>query len=247
MQAKTERYEMRLDEDLLSDINAWRARQGDVPPRAEAIRRLIEKGLVDNQRQIQFTKGETLIIQMLCDVFKGLKIKSEIDPNVVQAALSGGHMWGLKWKYSWLFPDQVDSPDLVEEVTDILHMWDYIEVGYEKLSRKEKERVAKSTPQFNKADDVTFDGFDGNNEHEYYSVALFLIKDLERFPRFGGERLGLDSHMPRIELYRRMLQVFQPMRSTLAGGDLSASQVIEILKARIHPSRRGTSDRDSKE
>ena len=90
MQAKTERYEMRLDEDLLSDINAWRARQGDVPPRAEAIRRLIEKGLVDNQRQIQFTKGETLIIQMLCDVFKGLKIKSEIDPNVVQAALSGG-------------------------------------------------------------------------------------------------------------------------------------------------------------
>jgi len=44
--------------------------------------------------------------------------------------------------------------------------------------------------------------------------------------------------MPSIETYRRMLAEFLPMRGTLTGGELSASQIIEILKARIHPEYR---------
>lgn len=42
---KTERFEMRLDAEFLDRIDEWRRRQPDIPPRAEAFRRLIERGL----------------------------------------------------------------------------------------------------------------------------------------------------------------------------------------------------------
>jgi hypothetical protein len=41
----TERFELRFSPELIKAIDAWRGRQADVPPRAAAIRRLIEAGL----------------------------------------------------------------------------------------------------------------------------------------------------------------------------------------------------------
>ena len=37
MQLKTERFEMRLDSRTLERVDAWRARQSDLPSRAEAV------------------------------------------------------------------------------------------------------------------------------------------------------------------------------------------------------------------
>ena len=42
---KSERFELRLDEEGLARIDEWRRRQPDVPARAEAMRRLMEVGL----------------------------------------------------------------------------------------------------------------------------------------------------------------------------------------------------------
>jgi uncharacterized protein len=42
----TERFEMRYPAELLAKIDEWRRQQPDLPPRAEAIRRLVEAGLV---------------------------------------------------------------------------------------------------------------------------------------------------------------------------------------------------------
>jgi len=36
---------MRVDQSFLDAIDNWRRRQPDIPPRAEAIRRLVRKGL----------------------------------------------------------------------------------------------------------------------------------------------------------------------------------------------------------
>jgi uncharacterized protein len=45
MDEKTERFEMRVPEGFLRKIDEWRRKQEDLPPRAEAIRRLVELGL----------------------------------------------------------------------------------------------------------------------------------------------------------------------------------------------------------
>lgn len=83
---------------------------------------------------------------------------------------------------------------------------------------------------------VVFAGFDGNHEDEHMGGASFLIKKLDRFSEFEGTELN--AHMPTLEGYRRMLPIFEPSRSTLTGRDLNATEIIEILNARLHPSRR---------
>jgi hypothetical protein len=42
----SERFELRFSVDLLRQIDDWRRQQPDLPTRAEAIRRLIERSLV---------------------------------------------------------------------------------------------------------------------------------------------------------------------------------------------------------
>jgi hypothetical protein len=45
MQAKSERFELRLDSEILDKIDGWRSDQRDVPSRSEAVRRLVNAGL----------------------------------------------------------------------------------------------------------------------------------------------------------------------------------------------------------
>ena len=62
MQAKTERFELRLDEDVLSRVDAWLNRQDDVSSRAEAIRQLVDAGLrVKSHEAVEFSEGEKMI------------------------------------------------------------------------------------------------------------------------------------------------------------------------------------------
>ena len=235
MQAKTERFEMRLDEELLASVEAWRRGQDESPSRAEAIRQLLEAGLrVKSRDAVQFSDGEKMIVLMLCDVMKQLKIKGETNPDFLQSAIFGGHYWGLKWDLSGIFHGHVDKPEVVRDVGNFLDMWSFIEFGYAKLSKKEKERIEKEAPPFGKH--VVFRGFDGNYEAEYLSVARFFIDDMGRFSTFKGR--DLNSHAPTVTAYRRMYPLFEPMRVSLGGGnELGASQIIELIKAMMHPGR----------
>lgn len=235
VQAKTERFEMRLDQAALEKVDAWRARQDDVPSRAEAVRRLMDAGLSrTSESQLKFSDGNKLTLLMLCEVYKHLKIRGEIDPGFVEAVIHGGHYWGLGWKYPGIFHGHEDNKRIVTEVVDVLDMWSSIESGYSRLSKKDRDRVEREADPFGMH--VVFPGFDGNNESEYLGVARFLIKDLERFSSFDGR--DLNSHATSIESYSRMLTVFEPMRRTLVGTHLNASQIIDVLKARTHPELR---------
>ena len=44
-QEMTERFEMRASKDWIVAVDEWRRQQQDLPSRAEAIRRLVERGL----------------------------------------------------------------------------------------------------------------------------------------------------------------------------------------------------------
>jgi uncharacterized protein YfbU (UPF0304 family) len=171
---------------------------------------------------------------MLCEIMKQLGAKREIDPDFVGAALLGGHYWGLKWKYDYIFHSHSDSEKTVREVVDIIDMWDFLEVGFKKLSPDDVARV--KTEAALSSEKVSFPGFDGNYEGEHASAAAFLIEKLERFSRFKS-RAHLNSHTMTLPGYRRMIAAFLPIRATLTGGELSASQIITVLNA-----RRGSSE-----
>lgn len=232
MRAKTERFEMRLDQMTIDRLDDWRSRQTDVPSRAEAARRLMEAGLMrDGAKDVQISDGEKLILSTLGDIYRHLKIKGgEMDPDFVLSALCGGHYWSLAWKHNGLFHNHADSPQTVSEVVNILDMWSFLESGYARLSSDEKTRIAAELEPFGK--DVYFPGFDGNNESEHYSIARFLIDDMDRFSSFKGRELN--SHCQRLNDYLMMLRAFEPIRRTLDGGELSVSQIISVLKLRAH-------------
>lgn len=236
MQAKTERFELRLDEDVLSRVDAWLNKQDDVSSRAEAIRQLVDAGLrVKSHEAVEFSDGEKMIVLMLCDLMEHLKVKGETNTKFLKSAIFGGHYWALKWDLTGVFHGHADKPQVVTDVVNILDMWSFIELGYAKLSKKEKERIEKEAPPFGKY--VSFRGFDGNNEGEHMGVAYFLVDDMGRFAHFKGR--DLNSHAPTLASARRMYRLFEPMRTGLGGGvELGADQIIKLMQAKAHPNNR---------
>jgi uncharacterized protein YfbU (UPF0304 family) len=229
---KTERFELRLDPGILDDVDAWRGRQPDIPSRAEAVRRLIEAGLVTpKESQIAFSDGEKLITLMLCELAKHLKIKGEIDPAFVEATIYRKHLWALGWHFGGIFHGREASKAALDEVLAVLDMWSSIERAYGKLSKKDKARIETDAAPFGKY--VVFRGFDGNYESEHLGIAAFLIDELDRFSEFKGR--DLNAHGPSIDAYRRMLSVFEPISKNLIGQELSAAQIVDILNARREP------------
>jgi len=236
MQPKTERFELRLDENVLSRVDAWLNKQGDVSSRAEAIRQLVDAGLrVKSHEAVEFSDGEKMIVLMLCDLMEHLKVKGETNTKLLKSVIFGGHYWALKWDLTGVFHGHVDRPEVVTDVANILDMWSFIEFGYAKLSKKEKERIEKEVPPFGKY--VSFRGFDGNNESEHMSIAYFLVDDMGRFSHFKGR--DLNSHAPTLTPARRMYRLFEPMRAGLGGGvELGADQIIKLMQAKAHPDNR---------
>jgi len=241
MSPKDERFEMRLNRSLLDRVDSWRSKQNDLPSRAESIRRLTEVGLAHtSDAPMAMSPSEKLIVTLLCELHRGSKIKGELDPNFIETAICGGHHWGLKWKYEGILHNYNDDPKILEEVLDILDMWSFIESATKKLSPKNKDYIKTNTKYAE--DTIKFRGFDGNNECEHLGIALFLINEMNRFTEFkdrGGYKGDLNSHCPSIDVYRRMLEVFLPIRKNLVGRDLNVKEIVEILKARVHPSMRG--------
>jgi hypothetical protein len=228
MQSKTERFEMRLDPGTVERVDEWRTQQADLPSRAEAVRRLMDAGLSTTQNKaIRFSDGEKLATLMLCEIYKHLKIDGDIDPAFVEEALFGGHYWGLAWKYTGIFHDYEEYESVVTEVVEILAMWSSMESSYAKLSKDNRSKIESEAGPLGKH--VSFSGFDGNNEGQYLSATRFLIESLERFAEFKDR--DLNSHVPSIGRYRRMLTVFKPMKRTLAGGNLAPGEIVQLLNA----------------
>ncbi|MFM0381580.1 YfbU family protein [Paraburkholderia strydomiana] len=231
MPPKSERFELRLDEEQLARVDAWAKDQGDDGglSRAAAIRELIDLGLsAGSKRSVRFSDGEKMLMLMMRDMFKALKVKgADTDADFLAEVIYGGHYWAPKWQMTGVFHDHVDNPDDLKHVVDVLDMWSFIEEAYEKFSAEQKTAIAEQVGPW--AERVQFNGFDGNNESSQRSIALFMVNQMDRFTRFKGR--DLNSHCPTYDRYHRMVELFEPMRAGLIGHGLSVDQVVTLLKA----------------
>ena len=115
------------------------------------------------------------------------------------------------------------------EVREILWMWSVVEKAYGLLSDDERNRIELEAGGFGR--DVRFIGFSGNEETEHLSAAHDLV-DLE-FDMFRGRELN--SHIPYLGWYRRMLRIFEDWLNTRPAEDLSVSDIIALMKPRQPP------------
>lgn len=180
---------------------------------------------------MKLSDGEKLIILMLADMYKAMKIKNgNFDPEFVANTIWGDKLWGFNWEYSGIPFERGEDPSDVSETCNILDMWWIIEEAFGKLSEPERDRLKKEAEPF--GEHVRFAGFDGNNE-DHYGIARYLVDDMKRFKYFAGR--DLNSHSQTVPGYLRMYEVFEPIRAKLADRSLTVDELIEILKARIHP------------
>jgi uncharacterized protein YfbU (UPF0304 family) len=172
---------------------------------------------------MKLSDGEKLILMMVADMYKHLKIKNgEFDPDFVMDTITHDYLWGFNWKYTGIPFEKEPNPPEVRETADILDMWYFLEGGYEKLSPADKQKVKDAIDR----DQVHFLGFDGNNE-DHYGIARYFVEKLQRFEHFKGR--DLNSHMPSIDRYRHMYRVFEPIRETLHSRSLNAAEIIQIM------------------
>jgi len=176
---------------------------------------------------MQMSDGEKLILVMLSGIQKALKIKTDIDPDFVLTTIHDDHLWGFRHRYSGIPFSKQDTAPKIEETMNILDMWSFIEMSYEKLSATDKKKLERDAHPFGKG--VKFEGFDGNREADYISIAKYTVEQLNMFRGFKGR--GFNSHVPSLDRYRRMNRTFEPMRNGLAmGGLLGVDQLVQLLK-----------------
>ncbi len=221
---------MKVEQEQLEQVDEWRSQQDDVPTRSEAFRRLVDIGLAQGTRRdrVYFSDGEKVLILMLRDFMNAAKVKGDVDANLLAEAIYGGHYWAPVWEMDGVFGARADAYPNVREVANVLDMWAFIERGWAKLSKKDKAQLKADADLF--GDTVTFPGFDGNNEGEHFSITKMLVEKMGRWTTFQGRELN--SHSEVLDGYRKMVDVFEPMRKTLHGTELSLAQLTELLKAR---------------
>jgi uncharacterized protein len=178
---------------------------------------------------MNLSDGEKLILLMLCDMYKALKIKNgEFDPDFIASTIYSDQLWGFNWELSGIPFKQSDNPKEVRETTDYLDMWRFLETGYRALPKSDQEQLAKDVGPWVK--NLKFPGFDGNNEPHFH-IASYMTKSLSHtFESFKGR--DLNSHSPSVDGYGRMFAMFDPMRAGLTGRELNLAELTAILKAR---------------
>ena len=183
---------------------------------------------------MNLTNSEKLILIMLSEIHEKLGIDSRqgIDPGFVKEAIYSDNNWGFEWKYKGIFNTSDPVPPEVNDVINILDMWEFIEEAVESFNDEQNKELEQLATSF--GNDPKFPGFDGNNEREYISVSCFLTDQLDRFTRFKGRILN--SHMPSVSGYRRMYETFEPIRRTLIGRRLTVNELAQILNARRYSS-----------
>jgi uncharacterized protein YfbU (UPF0304 family) len=144
---------------------------------------------------MKLSDGERLIALMLADVLKAVRWKDGIDPDFVTSAINSGNLWALKTRYPGLTDHDADD-EVVSEVREILSVTSIIEKAIGRLPEEELFYIAPAHRQI-------FSGFDGNNESEHYSVAHFIIHDMNEFEYFANRQLN--SHGPSLDHYRALI------------------------------------------
>jgi len=186
------------------------------------------------RNEMKLSDGEKIIILMLTELYEKADIDGEMDSDFLRSAIFNDKLWGIRWKYSGIPFSEGEDPAVVREVVDVLDMWSFVERAYSDLSDEQKAELATLVPHFR--GDPKFRGFDGNNESEHMGTALFLVNELERFEEFKGR--DFNCHCPSIEMHRRMLAVFDPIRQNLGFRSMSLKELASILSSQAHPSAR---------
>lgn len=159
----------------------------------------------DQERTLdmELTEAERWILSNQFEILKRLSEPEEaeefaLDREVVECGYS------LLYNDSSMHIYPATPQEVCQEVVDILDMFRALQRCYAESDEK---------PAINKHD-IEFLGFDGNNESTMFSFAKFFMLRMDRFEELAESLKGdLNSHMPMLQKYRPMLQLWKSLPS----------------------------------
>jgi uncharacterized protein YfbU (UPF0304 family) len=79
-----------------------------------------------------------------------------------------------------------------------------------------------------------FNGFCGNYETAYMSLCNFFVNVQNKFPtqkKYFSKNDGMNSHLPMIEKYKKMIDIYSSIRNDALFYELTVEQTLSILEA----------------
>ncbi len=147
---------------------------------------------------------DRLILYNQYEILKGINAEECEEYELMQNIVVNG----FKYNYSELIEGFYDeTPELISEfVFDVLQMYRVLNNSYEELSLEEKQQINKN--------DITYGGFDGNEEGSYYTYANFVLEDLGRYEEiYNNGKVELNSHRNMLNKYTRMVRTWKEVKS----------------------------------
>lgn len=159
-----------------------------------------------SKEKITLTKFERLSLVNQFLILKGqgeeeIRKSSYYDLEGINAAIEV-LIGGYEGLYNEIIFKGISDPtphEIVDEVYDILGLYDNALISFNNLNEDERTVDLKSL--------ITFKGFDGNNEHEHFEVLGVIVKNLHQFNDLFDEKEGprFNSHSRRLSKYRKQL------------------------------------------
>ena len=157
---------------------------------------------------MEFSKKDRLFLYNQYEILKLLKHDDEYEVkqcNYFQEILLHGYKHNYHEMVEWV---EDDTPDTVSKfVWDVLQMYSVLINSYNALSADKREGINEH--------DITYGGFDGNEEGSYYCYSRFILEKMERYSEiYKGGNAIFNSHWPILNKYRGMLTAWENLRKS---------------------------------
>jgi uncharacterized protein YfbU (UPF0304 family) len=178
---------------------------------------------VDNFMDL--SKKERLFLYNQYEILKRL---NNDDPDTVkdyelnQEILLNGYKHEYESFFTWI---DDDTPNNVSEfVWDVFDMYRALYGSYHQLTTEQKDQIDLRG--------ITFQGYDGNEESDYYSYSNFILEKMGRYEEiYNKGKVELNSHRNMAATYQNMIRTWERIRDG-EYSQLTVGQILEVVNSR---------------
>ena len=176
---------------------------------------------LDNDESIVLTKAQRLILANQYTIMALIDKQNAKDHEKSREAVTSGYASAIGQLFDWIFDGLPEAECSL--VIQSMAMYEALQRSYEALGEEAVAAVGIRKGQ------VSYPGFDGNNETEYMAYARFVRGHEGRFGYLDTVD-DCNSHMPMIGRYRAMLPVWKDQFDQ--SYELTVDQMKRLLETR---------------
>lgn len=153
---------------------------------------------------MELSNKERLMLYNQYEIIKRLDPEQAEGCEINQEILENGFQYDYDRLVSWVSDETPE--DVYRFVWNTFELFRALHDSYRTLSPDERNQIEER--------DITFAGFDGNEETKYYAYAGFVLKKLKRYEEiYNGGKVILNSHCSMVYRYEKMINQWKQMNS----------------------------------